>query len=111
MIVRVLFACLLMGVPAYADDFTPYVQSFTVSSSSVGSEIFAGFSNGAYVSASGSIGIARLNNCSQLTSYYGTLPLAADTAVSLSARVDSNGKWCGILKSGSTPVTGGANIW
>jgi hypothetical protein len=108
---RLLFAVLFSLIAGQAYAYDPFIQPFTISSSSVGTEIFGGFSGGAYISANGDIGIARLDDCSQLTSYYGTLPITATTAISLNSRNDASGKWCGILKSGSTPVTGGANIW
>lgn len=109
--IRYFFVLLFLLSAAQASARDPFIQPFTVSSSSEGTEIFGGFSGGAYVSANGDIGIARLDDCSQLTSYWGTLPITSTTAIALNSREDASGKWCGILKTGSTPVTGGANLW
>ena len=101
---------LLLNFSIALADPTPTVGSFTISSSSVGSRVVDSFGNGVYINANGSICIARLDDCTQLTQCAG-IPLAADAAVSLNYRTDPTGQWCGILKSGSTPVTGGWNKW
>lgn len=90
--------------------YAPTVHSVTVSSSSVGTELFQGFERGVYLNATGAVCIARLETCSELTSCIG-LPLAADTGVALSRGTDSSGRHCAILKSGSTPVTIGVNLF
>lgn len=87
----------------------PVAGSFTVSSSSQGVAIFS-LGTGGYINSNGAICIARLDDCTQLTGCWG-IPLAADTAVYLDWRTDKEGQYCGILKSGSTPVTGGYNLW
>lgn len=86
----------------------PLVTCKSVTSSTTGTEILVSFEFGAYVNSTGAVCVARMDNCSELTSCAG-LPLVADSAVSLNIRTDSRGRYCAILKSGSTPVTVCAN--
>ena len=90
--------------------YAPTVSSVTVSSSSAGTELFQGFEHGAYINATGAVCVARLETCSELTSCIGR-PLAADTGVALYRGADSSGRYCAILKSGSTPVTVSVNLF
>lgn len=88
----------------------PGLTTVSVTSSSTGTLVMTGFPEGANINSGGAVCLARTDDCTLLTSCIG-LPLAADTAVSLNYKNDSNKQWCAILKSGSTPVTLGVNRW
>lgn len=93
------------------DPYTPTVTGqIAVTSSSEGKEVIAGFNQGAYINSTGSGCIARLDDCTQLTTCVG-LPVAADSGVALNRQNDSPGKWCVIKKSGASDFTVSANVF
>jgi hypothetical protein len=109
----ILAVLLLIPVPSFADNF---LYSVSVCSSSVGTDITGGIQKSMIVSAASgaatTVFLASMDSCSSLTSAIGA-PLNAasnDAAVSINGKADGDGRWCAILKTGSTCVVVGVNL-
>ena len=113
------FAVLFFLVcPLLALAYTANVAIVTVSSSSSGIELTGSLPSGGGMivnvpagSASG-VCVARMDAaCSTLTTCIGA-PIAVDAAAVFYAKTDGgDGRYCIILKTGSTAVNVGRNLW
>lgn len=108
---------LVLAAASLAPAYTANVSTVTVSSSTVGTELVGGLTGagGMIVNvpsgAASGVCVARMDAaCSTLTSCIGA-PIAADEAVSFEAKTDGAGQYCIILKTGSTAVAVGRNLW
>ena len=111
--IRFMIAVLLCTTPAYAGK---YVYTVPVCSSSVGTTLTDGVERSMGLSvqsgAATTVFVASLDDCSTFTSV-GGYPLDAssdDAAISINGKNDGDGRWCGILKTGSTCVNVTVNL-
>ena len=111
-----LIVAAILLLPSVSDaQFVAKAETFSVCSSSSGTLITDGIPTGMIVNvpagAASGVCVVRMDaECSTLTTCIGA-PIAVDSAVGFYGKEDGDGRYCGILKTGSTCVTVGRSLW